>query len=1300
MRRHFRFAAVLLVCLATTPLFAGVPYQAFDLRTVLDGYGSSTPLYAGAVNGAAIFTAYRDQARALWRTDGTEGGTRPLVTMRPSDTAGGTLFGFAVSGNAAYIGVDSIDGWIVWKTDGTEAGTVAVTAPTEDPLEPVAMIGGRLVLLRKNGREIWTLDDGALRLIASPGAGSQPPLAPTYTATPTAAYIATAAGLWRTDGTETGTVRLTSNRCWKPTVAGSRIFFAASSGDARGELWTTNGTASGTALVTDLTPNGDTFTPASTALTALGDRVLFLGANGELGVSDATAGGTRILRKGPLTPGGPAFAVLGGVAYFNFYDGVHQTELWRSDGTDSGTWLVRDASPEPTRFWSITAGATKIYYYVDDSVGSELYESDGTEAGTHPVVQPTPARWLGSRFSYRTLAVAGKSLFFSAADEWYGAEPWVVDDAGPRMIANLQRDVAGSASPDDLHADGNLLYFTARGDTVKGIWRSDGTLAGTLPVFVTTGVLPDIRAVHGETVFFTQTNDPTLRKTNGPPGSETVVGDGIVAGDLQVLNGRVYVNSNGNVWTLSPSNTKLTNLQRDAVSSMFSLAGQVFFLTKGHTLYATDGTPQTTRSVARCTDDRIGSAPTLFRGAVLLFDVNDNKVCRMSGAPGDATMTAWPRVPDGSSAILGEKLLFAASDPATYAAELWASDGTPEGTVKIASFQSFALTSQPLFSLGSKVLFVASDHVQGQQLWVSDGTAAGTRVLANITEPREFLVADGVAYFSAEDATRVRRLWQSDGTPEGTYAIGEGNSAPRPLNPRLFVRAGDVLYFSGGSRDTGTELWAYALPETIRAAAGDARASESAKTIAIPVTLSRASTRPVTVRYETADDTAKAGRDYTAASGSLTFAPGETSKAVSVTIADTREVGLTRAFLLRLVAADVPIAQNAGAGVIEDADSGVTDLALEWDAARRFVTVRNNGPAAASNVELCVTSPGEGLSCDAPFDLASGATHIAVVSSTASRLFMARVTMWQHDRVPSNDTLSVVSDSTFFISPDVLRAGENGTILVPHPRQEVRLTLTSSNPAVVAVQEAFNDSYTSELAVVPFRALAPGTAVLTVSSYDGFSRATAAFTIHVLAASEPFRGLSALQVSAPSVVAFGTPSTIAVQVTGLSFDGTRPTGSVTFYEDGNAFATVPLAGGVAATPYTSSHAVGTSGTITISYSGDGRFFESAATTVVPVVQAIVELTAARATGATDVVVTVHGVSGFPPSGTVRVSENGILRGEVTLTAASGGASTAVITNVSPAARAVLLEYSGDARYRAAAATASLGPKGRTRAVRH
>jgi hypothetical protein len=60
--------------------------------------------------------------------------------------------------------------------------------------------------------------------------------------------------------------------------------------------------------------------------------------------------------------------------------------------------------------------------------------------------------------------------------------------------------------------------------------------------------------------------------------------------------------------------------------------------------------------------------------------------------------------------------------------------------------------------------------------------------------------------------------------------------------------------------------------------------AENAGTASITVNLSGASTQTITVNYATSDGSATAGSDYTAASGTLTFNPGDTSKTFNVTI--------------------------------------------------------------------------------------------------------------------------------------------------------------------------------------------------------------------------------------------------------------------------------------------------------------------------------------------------------------------------------------------------------------------------------
>ena len=56
------------------------------------------------------------------------------------------------------------------------------------------------------------------------------------------------------------------------------------------------------------------------------------------------------------------------------------------------------------------------------------------------------------------------------------------------------------------------------------------------------------------------------------------------------------------------------------------------------------------------------------------------------------------------------------------------------------------------------------------------------------------------------------------------------------------------------------------------------------RTFVFTVNLSAASSAPVTVDYDTANSTAAAGSDYYAQSGTLTFAPGQTTRTIGIAV--------------------------------------------------------------------------------------------------------------------------------------------------------------------------------------------------------------------------------------------------------------------------------------------------------------------------------------------------------------------------------------------------------------------------------
>ena len=102
----------------------------------------------------------------------------------------------------------------------------------------------------------------------------------------------------------------------------------------------------------------------------------------------------------------------------------------------------------------------------------------------------------------------------------------------------------------------------------------------------------------------------------------------------------------------------------------------------------------------------------------------------------------------------------------------------------------------------------------------------------------------------------------------------------------------------------------------------DARVEEAAgAAVAFAVMLSRAASARVTVDYATRDGSARAGDDYTAASGTLTFTAGETSQTIEVHVIDDAHDEGEETFTLALYNASGAWLQDAEAtGTIENAD--------------------------------------------------------------------------------------------------------------------------------------------------------------------------------------------------------------------------------------------------------------------------------------------------------------------------------------------------------------------------------------------
>ncbi|MGK7925832.1 MAG: Calx-beta domain-containing protein, partial [Spirulina sp.] len=195
-------------------------------------------------------------------------------------------------------------------------------------------------------------------------------------------------------------------------------------------------------------------------------------------------------------------------------------------------------------------------------------------------------------------------------------------------------------------------------------------------------------------------------------------------------------------------------------------------------------------------------------------------------------------------------------------------------------------------------------------------------------------------------------------------------------------------------------------PPTI--AIGDVTVNENAGTASFSVSLSAASGQAISVDYATANDTATAGNDYTNTSGTLNFAAGDTSKTVTVNIANDTLDELDETFFVNLSnPSNVTFADSQGIGTITDNDAAPT-LSIG------DVTVIENAGTASFTVSLSAAS-GKAISVDyaTANDTATAGSDYTNTSGTLN--FAAGETSKTVTVNIANDTLDE-ADETFFVT--------------------------------------------------------------------------------------------------------------------------------------------------------------------------------------------------------------------------------------------------------------------------------------------
>ncbi|KDB53637.1 hypothetical protein X805_07670 [Sphaerotilus natans subsp. natans DSM 6575] len=200
----------------------------------------------------------------------------------------------------------------------------------------------------------------------------------------------------------------------------------------------------------------------------------------------------------------------------------------------------------------------------------------------------------------------------------------------------------------------------------------------------------------------------------------------------------------------------------------------------------------------------------------------------------------------------------------------------------------------------------------------------------------DYTATSGVLTFAPGETSKTIRVPIVNDSPavyEGpeafTVELSASADASQPLNARITDPSGTGTIVDDGTGtvnpnpDGSTPTPDDDRPKISINDPAEVNEGDGTNTVTFTVTLSNTSNLPVTVAYTTVDGTALAGADYVAQNGTLTFAPGETSKTITVTILDDAVYEGPESFLVNLsVPTNSVILDGSGTATIKDDGTG------------------------------------------------------------------------------------------------------------------------------------------------------------------------------------------------------------------------------------------------------------------------------------------------------------------------------------------------------------------------------------------
>lgn len=224
------------------------------VKDINAGAMPSNPSSLTNVNGTLFFTAREDvHGRELWKSDGTEAGAVLVANLAPG-SEGSNVGGLTAAGDNLYFMYGGL-----WRSNGTTAGTVRLLEIDSTPLSEDNGISERissltptpggvyfqrdyLSLYGMSSSEVWFAGEGSARAIFDAPGSFRDSLISDISVVNDVIYFNFNLGFWKHEAGET--IRLRDNSASFLASADDLLYFTSG-----GDLWRTDGTEGGSILL-------------------------------------------------------------------------------------------------------------------------------------------------------------------------------------------------------------------------------------------------------------------------------------------------------------------------------------------------------------------------------------------------------------------------------------------------------------------------------------------------------------------------------------------------------------------------------------------------------------------------------------------------------------------------------------------------------------------------------------------------------------------------------------------------------------------------------------------------------------------------------------------------------------------------------------------------------------------------------------------------------------------------------------------------------------------------------------------